>query len=45
MFEWTGGPKSMITLDRSDHLLVDNPTDTDFVADLTRRWFARYETA
>ena len=43
MYEWTGGPKSMITLDRSDHLLVDQPGDTDFVADLARRWFARYQ--
>ena len=42
IYELTGGPKSMITLDHSDHLLVDNPADIDFVADLTRRWLARY---
>lgn len=43
MFELTGGPKSMITLDKSDHLLVDHPADTQFVADLTRLWFGRYQ--
>ena len=43
MYELTGGPKSMITLDHSDHLLVDRPDDTGFVADMTRRWFERYQ--
>ena len=45
MFDLTGGPKSMITLDRSDHLLVDHPADAPFVADLTRLWFARYQVS
>ena len=43
MFELTGGPKSMITLDKSDHLLVERPDDTQFVADLMQRWFERYQ--
>ena len=42
MYALTGGPKSMITLDHSDHLLVDNPEDPLLVADMTRRWFERY---
>lgn len=42
MFEMTGGPKSMITLDNSDHLLVTRPDDCDFVADIIGRWFERH---
>ena len=44
MFELTGGPKSMITLDGSDHLLVDRKDDCDFVANLISNWFGRFET-
>ena len=43
MFELTGGPKSMITLDRSDHLLVQRPDDCDFVANMINHWFSRFE--
>ena len=42
MFELSGGPKSMVTLDQSDHLLVTRPDDCPFVADLVVRWATRY---
>lgn len=42
MFELTGGPKSMITLDNSDHLLVTRRDDCDFVATLINHWFERF---
>lgn len=41
MFELTGGPKSLITLDRSDHLLVTRREDCDFVANTIAGWFYR----
>ena len=43
IYELTGGPKSMVTLDRSDHLLVERPEDCDFVATLISHWFSRFE--
>ena len=43
MFELTGGPKSMVTLNKSDHLLVTRPDDCDFVADLIHRWIQRFQ--
>lgn len=43
MYELTGGPKSMITLDHSDHLLVKRPEDVGFVADMIHRWYERYQ--
>lgn len=43
MFELTGGPKSMVTLDKSDHLLVTRRDDCDFVADLIDRWLQRFQ--
>jgi putative redox protein len=42
MFELTGGPKSLVTLDGSDHLLVDRDDDADFVADMISLWSSRY---
>ena len=43
MFELTGGPKSMITLNNSDHLLVTNPADCDFVASTIHSWYLRQQ--
>lgn len=43
MFELTGGPKSMITLDKSDHLLVTRDDDCDFVATMISNWYRRFE--
>ena len=43
MFELTGGPKSMITLDHSDHLLVQRDDDCDFVANMIANWFRRFK--
>ena len=43
MFELTGGPKSMVTLDHSDHLLVQRPDDCDFAANMISQWFSRFE--
>lgn len=37
----TGGPKSLITLDGADHLLVNQPTDVGFVADQIALWSQR----
>lgn len=42
IFAWTGGPKSFVTLDGSDHLLVNQPDDVGFVADLIATWSKRY---
>ena len=41
LFELTGGPKSMITLDGSDHLLVNNPHDVQYVAEMIAGWYGR----
>ena len=38
LFELTGGPKSMLTLHRVDHLLVEDPTAAPYVADITAIW-------
>ena len=39
LFETTGGPKSFVTLDRCDHLLIDRPEICPFVAELITNWF------
>jgi putative redox protein len=41
MFEWSGGIKSLVTLDGSDHLLITRGDDCRFVADLIALWFRR----
>jgi len=41
IFAWTGGPKSFVTLDGSDHLLVNQPQDAGYVADLIATWSSR----
>jgi putative redox protein len=42
LFELTGGPKAMVSLDGADHLLVAQPGDVGFVADLINLWTSRY---
>lgn len=41
IFAWTGGPKSFITLDGADHLLVNQPEDVGYVADMIATWSNR----
>ena len=41
MFELTGGPKSLITLDHSDHLLMSRDSECAFIADTISLWFNR----
>ena len=42
MFEAVTSPKSFVTLDGSDHLLVDRPDDANYVADMIQGWSSRY---
>lgn len=42
LFEMAGGPKAMVSLDGADHLLVSQPGDVKFVADLISLWTRRY---
>jgi putative redox protein len=42
MFAAARGPKSFVTLDGADHLLVNQPHDAEFVADMIATWAARY---
>ena len=41
LFELTGGPGSLITLDESDHLLVERDGEGEFVGELINLWFQR----
>ena len=42
MFDTVKSPKSFVTLDGSDHLLVNRPDDVNFVADLITQWSQRF---
>ncbi len=42
LFEMTGGAKAMVSLNGADHLLVNQPGDVKFVADVIAVWFQRY---
>lgn len=42
MFEAIQSPKSFVTLDQADHLLVNRPGDVTWVADLIDQWAGRY---
>jgi putative redox protein len=42
IFSHTAGAKAMVTLDGSDHLLVNQPEDVGFVADLIAVWSKRF---
>ena len=41
MLAMTGGPGSLVTLDDSDHLLVERDGEGEFVGDLINLWFRR----
>ena len=45
IFEWVTGPRTFVTLDGSDHLLVQNPNDVDYVADQFELWANRILSA
>ena len=38
LLDWTGGPKSLVTLNGSDHLLVNRKGDTEDVAQMISLW-------
>ncbi len=42
IFAWTGGSKSFATLDGADHLLIKQPDDVDYVANLIALWSGRF---
>lgn len=42
LFHQGRGPKSLIALDGADHLLINQPNDVSFVADLLAIWLGRY---
>lgn len=42
MFRLAGGPVSFITLDGADHLLVKQPGDVDWLADMIATWVGRH---
>ena len=42
LLAWSGGPKSYVTLDGADHLLVKQRGDTEFVANMVSSWSRRY---
>ena len=42
MFNTVTSPKSFVTLDGSDHLLVERADDVDFVAEMIVAWSSRY---
>lgn len=42
MHQHARGPTSIITLDGSDHLLIDRADDVQFVADMIAVWSSRY---
>ena len=41
IFAWTGGQKSFVTLAGSDHLLVNQPEDVGYAADMIATWSSR----
>ena len=42
LLEAATGPKAVVTLDGADHLLVNQPSDATFVADMIATWLSRY---
>ena len=45
LFEWSPGPKSLVTLEGADHLLLSHPRDIPFVSTLIACWGIRYAFA
>ena len=42
IFAWSGGAKSLITLVGSDHLLVNQSDDVNYVGDLIATWSGKW---
>jgi putative redox protein len=42
LFDSIAGSKAFVSLDGADHLLINQPNDTLFVADVIALWLARY---
>jgi putative redox protein len=42
IFRTVRGPRALVTVDGADHLLVNQPGDVDFVAQLIAVWSRRY---
>ena len=41
LFELSNGPRSFLTLEGADHLLVTHPEDVHYVGDMISHWFLR----
>ncbi len=44
LFEWSGGPTSLLNLEDSDHLLLRHPKDVAYVARMIANWSERILT-
>lgn len=42
IYEYAKHPKSFISLDKADHLLMDSPADSKYVAEVLAAWASRY---
>jgi putative redox protein len=42
IYEFAKHPKSFISLDKADHLLMKNPADSKYVAEVLAAWASRY---
>jgi putative redox protein len=42
IYEYAKHPKSFISLDKADHLLIDSPADSKYVASVLATWASRY---
>ena len=42
IYDWARHPKSFVSLDGADHLLLQRPEDSRFVAELLAAWSSRY---
>ena len=45
LLAWSGGPTSLVSLDRSDHLLLKRAGDVDYVADMISLWSTHHIAA
>lgn len=42
IYEYAKHPKSFISLDKADHLLMESPADSKYVAEVLAAWVSRY---
>ena len=42
IYELARHPKSFISLDKADHLLIKSPADSKYVAEVLAAWSSRY---